>query len=202
MTLHEKSPAVQRTEPVLIGPVCTGKSSVARCLAEAYGLERHDLDTVMNEYFGRSPCFDADTYNTLMDRDGAAAAYEYSGDALVWSLRQYLSDNSGGVFDIGAGYTSHRRQELNVQTRAALGQFRDVVLLMPDRDPERSLDILRTRLGEVRGHSWTLDGFDYLRFWVTSGHYEALASLVVYSDSRTPEAVAEEIAASLSLGVA
>jgi len=192
--------AKQRSELVLIGPVCVGKSSVAARLSEVYGLAHHDLDTEVRTYYDHSPYFDAATYNHLEATQGPAAAYEYSGETLVWALQEYLADRHDGIFDIGAGYTSHRQPHLNRQTEEVLSDFANIVLLLPTSDPAQSVTTLRARLVAARKQqSWILDGFDYLNHWVTAPDYRRLASLIVYTDDDIPDQVAERIAASLHL---
>lgn len=80
--------------------------------------------------------------------------------------------------------------------RAAIAQP-TVVLILPDADAQRSIDVLRARRRSSNGDDWVRDGHDYLDEWVRSEQHRALADVIVHAEERTPEAYATVIADSI-----
>lgn len=179
---------MERSEPVLIGPVCAGKSSVAAGLAGRLGVDHVNLDVLMNGYFVDCPDFEAEPYNDLA-RNGFLPAYRYSEAALAYSLERVLQDHRDCVFDIGAGYTSFLDRRFHSRAAAALKPFSRVVLLLPDPDPEKSVSVLRSRCVKARGQDWIHEGVDFIEHWVTDDQNQRLATEVIYTGDEQPEQI-------------
>jgi hypothetical protein len=77
--------------------------------------------------------------------------------------------------------------------RVLAGEF--PILVLPSRDPSRSVEVLRARALTVHGHDWIRDGTDHLDAWVRSDQNRTLARHTVYTEDRSPDEVADEITA-------
>jgi len=183
-----------RFEPVLIGPLCVGKTSTATALAARLGLPHVQLDELGESYYRRAG-YDAERGAALEQESGYVAKYRYREPAFPVSLGYLFAEHHDCVFDLGAGHTCMLDLSLVDQVRQALTPFANVFLLLPSRDPERSIATIRERLRgdpERAGDDWDLE-VDFIRFWVTSDQNRSLARHLVLTEERTPEQVADEI---------
>ncbi len=96
-----------------------------------------------------------------------------------------------GVLDTGGGSPVSTHPVLFARIKAALAPFRNVVLLLPDPDVERSLEILATRTEPSEMLAINQ------RFMLETGCFEALATQVVYTGDRPAQAVHDEVLAGL-----
>ena len=184
----------QRDEPVFIGPVCVGKTTVAALVADALGLPCVELDDVALPYYEACPDFEPDEFNRLEADEGFLAAYRYFERALPHAVERLIDDHAGSVLDLGAGHSCFLDRSHAPRIQRALEPFRHVVFLLPDRDGERSVRIIRERSERTReGMTWLHDGVDLIRLWVTDEQNFRLATDVVYTGDDGPEQVAERV---------
>jgi hypothetical protein len=81
---------------------------------------------------------------------------------------------------------------LFARARAALAPFANVVLLLPSEDPEESIRVLRARGG---GSAPAPNEFDFVAHFVRHPSNQDLATVVVYTEGKTPEETRDEILA-------
>lgn len=153
-----------------------------------------NLDVLMNDYFRDCPDFSAAPYNELT-RKAFLPAYRYSEAALAYSLERVLRDHRDCVFDIGAGYTSFLNRRFHARAVAALKPFRQVVLLLPDADPGKSVSVLRARCLKARGDDWIHEGLDFIEHWVTDDQNRRLATEVIYTGDAAPAQIVTRLQA-------
>jgi shikimate kinase len=190
-----------RNEPVLIGPICVGKTSVAAALAEMLELKHIELDECGADYYRRAPGFDPARADELYREHGYVARYRYWEQTFPWVLGQVFADHHDCVFDLGAGHTCLLDTERQFEVQAQLAPFATVILLLPSSDPAASITVIRDRLQrdpERGGHVWAYDDVDFIHHWVTSGQNQRLATHVVVTGDRQPVEVADEIRTRLS----
>jgi hypothetical protein len=77
---------------------------------------------------------------------------------------------------------------LFARVQRALAPFRNVVLLLPSPDPAESVRILKGRYGGLESN-----GVDFDAHFVTHDSNHDLATLVVYTEGKTPEETCAEI---------
>lgn len=183
-------------QPVFIGPVCVGKTTVSTLVASLLGVPRVELDEVADAYYRSAPGFDPPEYERLLREEGFVAAYRYWEPALVDAVQRVVADHPDSLLDLGAGHSCYLDRSLFERVRAILEPFTDVVLLLPDPDPELSIGVIRARLARERdGWDWVHGDVDFVRHWVTSDQNRLLADHVVYAGEDDPPAVAERVAA-------
>ncbi|MCW2775427.1 MAG: shikimate kinase [Nocardioides sp.] len=161
---------------VLVGPMGAGKTTVARLLADAWGTTMRDTDQDVVAAEGR------EIADIFVD-SGEEAFRALERAAVAEALATH-----DGVLALGGGAV------LDPTTREELAGHAVVFLRVGLSDAVKRVGLGSGRpllLGNVRGRIKTL-------LDERTPVYESVATLVVDTDGRTPEDVAQEIIASLA----
>jgi shikimate kinase len=156
---------------VLVGPMGAGKTTVGRLLAGRWGVAVRDTDADVEAVAGKS------VQDIFVD-DGEAAFRALEKEAVARALREH-----DGVLSLGGGAV------LDPDTRALLAGQPVVFLSVGLADASRRVGLGQGRpmlLGNVRSRIKAL-------LDERAPIYEAVATLVVHTDGRTPAEVAAEI---------
>ena len=156
---------------VLVGPMGAGKSTVARHLATAYGVTARDTDTDVEAAAGRS-------ISDIFVDSGEAHFRELERVAVAEALAGH-----DGVLALGGGAV------LDPATREQLADHRVVFLRVGLSEAVKRVGLGTARpllLGNVRSRIKAL-------LDERTPIYESVADLVVDTDQRSPEDVADEI---------
>ena len=156
---------------VLVGPMGAGKSTVARHLATAYGVTARDTDTDVEAAAGRS-------ISDIFVDSGEAHFRELERAAVAEAL-----DGHDGVLALGGGAV------LDPATREQLADHRVVFLRVGLSEAVKRVGLGAARpllFGNVRAQIKAL-------LDERTPIYESVADLVVDTDQRSPEDVADEI---------
>jgi hypothetical protein len=191
------NPPVTRSEIVLIGPICAGKSTVGELLGAALTVEHLDVDHVADRYYAEAG-WSVARFDAVQRRAGLLAAYLDGEPAMLSTLERALADHHGCVFSVGAAHSHFMTPALFDRARRALEPFPYVVLLLPDPDPAQSVAVLRERCRAFGLRDWRDDRCDLIERWVTDGCNQDLATLTVYTRGRTPAQTCEEILTAVS----
>jgi shikimate kinase len=156
---------------VLVGPMGAGKSTVAELLATAYGVTARDTDADVEAAAGR-------TISDIFVDSGEAHFRELERAAVADALASH-----DGVLALGGGAV------LDPSTRGLLADHRVVFLRVGLSDAVKRVGLGTSRpllLGNARSRiKALLDERTPL--------YESVADLVVDTDQRSPQDVADEI---------
>lgn len=185
-TIKERSGIIRLVRPVvLIGPVCVGKTTLLPLLASRLDRPSVDLDDVAEPYYeevGRS----REKLNVIGAQRGDLGAYLWWQEAHPHAVRRVVEDHPDAVIALGAGHTTYTDAGLFEEVRSLL-QPCATVLLLPSRDNEESLRLLRQRAIALNGMDWVMDGVDVLEQWVAGEQNRLLASVTIYTDGLTPD---------------
>lgn len=163
---------------VVIGPMGAGKTTIAGLLAERLGVPARDTDHDVEARTGR-------TISEIFVDDGEAAFRTLEREAVAAAVAEH-----DGVLALGGGAV------LDPGTRDLLAGHDVVFLRVGLADAVKRVGLGTSRpmlLGNVRGRVKAL-------LDERTPVYEAVATLVVDTDGRSPEDVAEEIVAALDEG--
>ena len=180
--------------PVLIGPVCAGKTTLLPLVSAALGRPGPgvDLDTVAEAYYdevGRSRA----ALHEVGAREGDLGAFRWWQEGHPHAVERFVVDHADEVLALGAGHSVYDDPALFERVRVAL-EGREPVLVLPSPDLDRSVQVLRDRSKSGRGMDWVLGDVDVLDLWVRSPQNHGLAARTVFTEGRTPAEVAAEIA--------
>ncbi len=171
---------------ILIGPMQTGKSTVAQRLSERLGLPRESLDDHRWRYYEEIG-FTRAEMQRIDAAEGAQGVIDYWKRFDAHAVDRLLTEFTRGVFDFGAGHSVYDDPDALERVRVRLEPFPNVVLLLPSPDADESVRILEQR------STPTIGGVELNRYLVTSPASRALAKLVVYTEGKTPEDTRDEI---------
>jgi len=161
----------QRPRLVLVGPMGAGKSTVGRVLARRWGVATRDTDADVEATAGKPIA-------EIFVDDGEAYFRELEKSAVAAALAGH-----DGVLSLGGGAV------LDPDTQSLLADHAVVFLRVGLADAVRRVGIGTGRpllLGNVRAQVKRL-------LEERTPVYESVATLVVDTDGRTPEQVADEI---------
>lgn len=178
--------------PVLIGPVCAGKSTVAPIVASLLGKPAVDIDDLAAYYLdeiGRG--FEAMT--RIGDAEGFMAAYLWWEPGLVHVVERTIEDHPGSVLAMGAGHTHFLTPGLFTRVERLLTEWFPV-LLLPSPDLNKSVEILRGRSIDERDTDWKHGEVDFIERWVKDPENHQIAQLTVFTAGQTPNETAAQIA--------
>ncbi len=178
-----------RLDPVLIGPPEVGKSTVGALLAQSLGVKHWEHDRLRLGYYEEIG-FDMALNKRLYAEQGWAVMFAYWQAFAPHSVERFAA-SCHGVLDTGGGSPVSLHPVLFDRIRAAFAPFRNVVLLMPDPDVDRSLEILAQHVEQTEMLRINQ------RYLMESGCFERLATRVVYTGTRSASEVHDEVLAGL-----
>jgi shikimate kinase len=180
---------------ILIGPVRTGKTTLADQLGKALGLPRQSLDERRWTYYGEAG-FDF-AYNQKLEEEK-----RWNERRLYWSrhdpyaIRRFLQEyGEDHILDFGGSHSLHEEDTQLEEVKGILYPYPHVVLVLPCADPVESLRVLNER----RGQPHLLYGFDLNERMLRHRTNYELAKHRIYTHGKTVEETSRELIALLKL---
>ena len=160
---------------ILIGPMGTGKSTIAKLLAEKIeGGSRIPLDSKgqLEELYKQKKLY----------RNFKNFEFVLTGTVLSTLNRPY-------VIDFGAGHSIYEDTEVRSKMQEICSNFKNIILLLPTKEKEANRKILLERRNIEEGSNKDKDNWHFIS---APDNYE-LATNIIYEDGKTPEEIADEI---------
>ncbi len=180
---------------VLIGPMCAGKSTIAKLLAEQIQIPRYELDELRWDYY-REHGYDAEKAAQIAENEGMPGLLTYWKPFEVYAVERVMADYTDCVIDFGAGHSVFEKEEQFKRVQTALSSTDYVILLLPSPDLEKSTEILNARLTELLEREVgevDPNGLQANEHFVKHPSNQRLAKLTVYTEGKSPEETCEEI---------
>ena len=177
-----------REEIILIGPQRSGKSTLGALLAKRIGIPQISIDEICSDYY-LADGFDQEEADAARASGGMQGIFDYMRRFEALAVRRLLDNYRDCVFDLGAGHTVQDNPADFQIVQQALEPFRNVILLLPDPDLDKSVSVLKERTRDL-GMSDEVD-FDNLLTRHPSNF--RLAKRVVYTLDHAPEQTCEQI---------
>ncbi|MBA3360214.1 MAG: AAA family ATPase [Acidimicrobiia bacterium] len=152
------------SQVVFIGPVCTGKTTLLRLVADRVGVEVVDLDEVANLYYeevGRG----YDALQVKGDEVGFLASYRWWREGHPHAVRRVFEDHPQAVVALGAGHTHYQDQHM-FDVVATVLLHRYPILVLPSSDLDQSVEVIRARSVASRDMDWRYGDVDFIERWV------------------------------------
>ena len=166
---------VKNNTIILIGPMGTGKSTVAKLLEnQIEGMHRISLDNkdLLKMLYEKERKF----------RDFKNFEFMLTGTVLSSLKKPY-------IIDFGAGHSVYEDKNLREQMKKMCAQFKNIILLLPSMDKEKSREVLAERRKIKLGSHKDQDNWHF----ITSPNDYELATNTLYEENKTPEDISREI---------
>lgn len=166
---------VKNNTIILIGPMGTGKSTVAKLLErQIEGMNRISLDNkdLLKMLYEKERKF----------RDFKNFEFMLTGTVLSSLKKPY-------IIDFGAGHSVYEDKNLREQMKKMCAQFKNIILLLPSMDKKKSREVLAERRKIKLGSHKDQDNWHF----ITSPNNYELATNTLYEENKTPEDISREI---------
>lgn len=174
-------------EIILIGPIGSGKSTIAALLSKRLGLPRRSIDEVRWKYYDEMG-YDRDLARQKLTEAGLWGLYRYWKPFDAYAVKRLLENFRDCVFDLGGAHSVYEDDILFEQVRELLAPYAHVVLLLPSPDLDESIQILNTRDDSIPTEQREINEH-LIRH---HSNYD-LAKHIVYTKGKTPEETCDEI---------
>lgn len=179
---------------VLIGPPCTGKSTLAPLVADRLGRPHVSLDEARWAYY-REIGYDESFAAHIRATCGFAALAFFWKQFDVYAVERAVADHPRAIIDFGAGHSTFESSEALARARAALAACSHVLLILPFPDEATSIRVLRERTRALNVPGVFEQPFDWVEYFVRHPTNRLLATHTVYTEERSPSESCEEIVA-------
>jgi shikimate kinase len=176
------------TDIILIGPIQAGKSTQGKLLAEKLNLPQCPMDKLRWDYY-KEIGYDPEFAKKLSSKAGFWAEYMYWKEFECYAVERLLSEHKNCVIDFGAGHSVYEIGSHFARVKKVMEPFKNVVLLLPTQDKDKSIQILLERMGaEIQSEDADINE----HFLKHHSNYD-LAKFIVYTDGKSPEETRDEI---------
>jgi len=175
------------SEIILIGPIGSGKTTVAELLYQRTMLPHRSMDLLRWGYFEEID-YDWGIAKESSLKEGFWGLYRYWKPFEAYAVKRILEDFSECIFDFGGSQSVYEDDNLFKQVQECLEPYRHIVLLMPSPDQDESIRILHSR-NSYAGDDQRAVNEHFIRH---HSNYD-LAKHIVYTEGKTPEETTAEV---------
>jgi shikimate kinase len=185
---------------ILIGPMEAGKTTIAGLLAQKLNLVHYELDEKRWDYY-QEIGYDEALAEKIRAEEGFPGVYRYWKPFEIHAVERVLTDCEDGVISFGAGHSVYEDAQLFERAQLALQPFANVILLLPSRDTDESVEILKKRFREhlkAEGMDASPQSLEMIEHFIRHPSNRRLAKRVVYTIGQTPQQTCDGILQLLS----
>lgn len=175
------------SEIILIGPIGSGKTTIAELLYMRTMLPHRSMDLLRWGYFDEMG-YDWEIAKEKQIKEGFWGLYHYWKPFEAYAVKRLLNDFKECIFDFGGSHSVYEEDALFEQMRGILEPYPHIVLLMPVPDMDETIKILNAR------NTYATDAQREVNEHLVRHHsnYD-LAKHIIYTDGKTPEQTSDEV---------
>jgi len=176
-----------KSEILLVGPIGSGKSTIAELLCARTMLQHCSLDLLRWMYFEEIG-YDRSIARTKYAEEGIWGLYRYWKPFEAYAVKRMLEDYRECIYDFGSSQTVYEDDNLFKQVNDLFAPYPFIVLLMPSPDKDESIRILNGRTSHIPDEQRQINE----HFVRHHSNYD-LAKYSVYTKDKTPEQTCDEV---------
>lgn len=182
---------------ILIGPLATGKSTIALQLSELTGLHNYPVDR-LKWYYRFKNGYDLQKGTSLLKKKGFEELIEYADTYFgAKELKEILSSFSG-IIDLGATDTYCKGFAKQHELQQLFAPFPNIFLILPSRSIDKCIDELENRIKKRYANHEFKDAvlYSYLeknKAFIESQSNRLFAKHIIYTEGKSATDVAKEI---------
>jgi shikimate kinase len=161
---------------ILIGPMGTGKTTVAKLLQQKNGMPKISLD-------------DKQMLNALYQNREKFSNFKDFEFYLTSSVLTNLQEPT--IIDFGAGHSVYENPLMFYEMKKLMSQFANVTYLIPSQDKEESFKILNERIAKNRNVDEHV--MQNNKHFIYSNCNENLATNIIYTNNKNWDEIIDEI---------
>jgi hypothetical protein len=180
--------------PILIlGPMCSGKTTVSKLLSKRLGLPRYPLDSLRWYYYAKGG-MDFNKDDELKTGDfGILIKSRKPYDLLA--IKNAIKDFPHGIIDFGATNSFWKDRNELEQVLEIVKNIENIFLLLPNEDVDRNTEVLNSRL-EKRDKSKDIERLKAInKEMIECKSQLKIAKFIIYTEGKTPDRIVNEIIA-------
>lgn len=173
----------------LIGPMATGKSTIAEELSKIVNLPRVPMDKVRCYYYFKHG-YSLETERQL---ETFEKKVQYWKPFELISVKEILKDFPNSIIDFGAGLSYYPKKEHLNEIKTFLKEYPNIFLLLPSIDKKESLEICNERLKIRKGSELDKNDINANRDFIYHESNYEICKHIIYTKNREPSDIAIEI---------
>jgi len=180
---------------VLIGPMSTGKGTIAQLLADKLGIPRYEMDELRHRFYGEMG-YDEKLASKIVGDEGMMSLIRYWKPFEAYAVERALEEFENCVIDFGAGHSVYEDEEFFSRVKTALEPVEKVILILPSPDLDRSVEIVNERFSDLLVREVGKVDPELLRlneYFVRHPSNSMLAKKTVYTEGQTAKETTAEI---------
>ncbi len=133
---------------ILIGPMCVGKSTIAKLLSSMLSIPRFELDDVRQRFYTEIG-YSESLASRIVGEEGMDELIQYWKPFEAYAVERAIDEFENCVVDFGAGHSVYEDPELFARVEKALEPIKHVILILPSPDIDRSVKVVNQRFSEM-----------------------------------------------------
>jgi cytidylate kinase len=172
---------------VIIGPMCSGKTTIAKLLAERLAVPRYSLDSLRWYYYAKNHM------DLIKDEKLKSGDFEnllkFRKPYDLYTIENVLKEFRDGILEFGASHSFWEEEKKLEKVKKMIKNINKVILLLPTEDNKANIKILNDRLTQRNKEKDIEEIKKVNEKMILCGSNTKLANLIVYTEGMNPDQV-------------
>ncbi len=180
---------------ILIGPMSTGKSTIAKLLSSKLSIPRFELDDVRQRFYTEIG-YSERLASKIVGEEGMEGLIHYWKPFEAYAVERAIAEFENCVVDFGAGHSVYEDPKLFSRVEKVLKPIENVIQILPSPDLDRSVEIVNKRFADLLINEVGKTDDELLQlneFFVRHPSNHLLAKKTIYTENKKPVEIADEI---------